>query len=153
MTDNETMSLNTVEAFFDALQSHNNSGIETLLDSDAVVTVATSFDGSQEPPFEFAGKEAAFGYLGSIGANFSQVAFSERRIHVVAGGGTVFVEAKGDLIVRSSGKPYRNVYVFKFTFDHGSITGLTEYGNPVTFAKAFDLPLGETPPPPQGGTV
>jgi ketosteroid isomerase-like protein len=57
-------------------------------------------------------------------------------------GGTVFAEARGDLIQAGTGTPYHNVYVFKFTLRDGQITHIAEYGNPVTFAKLAGMPVG-----------
>lgn len=148
MIEDPTNNLKSVEAFFRALETNQTNLFDTLLDEEAVVTAATSFDGSQEPAAEFKGKAAAAAYLRSIPANFSQVAFNNRQNFVTADGSVIFVESRGDLVVRSTGTPYRNVYIFKFGFRDGKLLSFVENGNPVTFAKAFGLPLGVNPPIP-----
>jgi hypothetical protein len=57
-------------------------------------------------------------------------------------GGTVFLEAKGDLVQAGTGTTYRNAYIFKFTFRGGQIAHIPEYANPVTFAKVAGMPIG-----------
>lgn len=82
-------------------------------------------------------------YVGTIFSNFSQVEIVDREVSVTDDGRIVFVEAKGDLIVADGGAPYRNVYVFRFTFDaEGLIAEIREYANPVPIAPIFGVPLG-----------
>ncbi len=57
-------------------------------------------------------------------------------------GSTVFMEAKGDLMQGATSAPYNNVYIFKFVFEGGKVIHISEYANPVTYAKLMGLPLG-----------
>ena len=74
--------------------------------------------------------------------NFTQAAVIDRKTFITDDGATVFVEGRGDLIQKSSGQPYRNLYVFRFTISDGKITDIREYGNPVIYAKALGLKVG-----------
>lgn len=39
-------------------------------------------------------------------------------------------------------RQYANLYLFKYQLRDGLICHISEYANPVTFAKVNDLPLG-----------
>jgi ketosteroid isomerase-like protein len=54
----------------------------------------------------------------------------------------VFVEGRGDLILKQTGQPYRNVYVFRFRISDEKITEIREYSDPVIYAQAFGLKIG-----------
>ena len=54
---------------------------------------------------------------------------------------TAFVEGRGDLIMKKTGQPYRNIYVFKFSIAEGNISAIREYANPVIYAKSQGLKL------------
>ena len=86
--------------------------------------------------------EKVLGYLRTILANFSRTALTDQHFVVSQDGDTVFMEAKGDLIQAGTGVAYHNVYVFKFVFANGAIVQISEYANPVTFAKLTGLPIG-----------
>jgi ketosteroid isomerase-like protein len=64
-------------------------------------------------------------------------------LHQVEGGTTVFVESRGN-IVMTSGREYRNRYVFRFDIDPdgGTIRRLREYYNPITSGLAFGRTIG-----------
>ena len=67
--------------------------------------------------------------------------FSDIENFVVGGKSTVFVEGRGN-IVMSSGRDYRNRYVFKFDIDGDKIVKLREYYNPITSGLAFGRKIG-----------
>jgi ketosteroid isomerase-like protein len=52
------------------------------------------------------------------------------------------VEGRGDLIVKQTGQPYRNICVFRFRISDGKITEIREYANSVIYAKALGLKVG-----------
>ena len=132
----------TVETLFAALESGDLDLIPPLLANDVVEVIPFAPHGRPEPFGVFAGREAVLGYLGNIVRRFSKRVLIDRAIYVTDDGGTVFVEGKGDLIEAGTGKPHRNVYVFKFVFRDGQIVHIAEYANPVTFAKLAGVPLG-----------
>lgn len=62
-------------------------------------------------------------------------------LHPVAGSATVFVESHGNIIM-SSGREYRNRYVFRFDIVGTTIRRLREYYNPITSGLAFGRKIG-----------
>ena len=62
--------------------------------------------------------------------------FIDRRITVSADGATTFVQARGDFLT-TDGRPYRNVYVFRFDWRAGTIVSWEEYANPMTIIRTF----------------
>lgn len=140
---NGNENLQTVEAFFSALERHDKDALVPLLAPEVVETIPFSSSGAPEPFSEFRGKEAVLGYLGQIIDNFARTVLVDKRFYVSDDGSAVFVEAKGDLVQAGTSAPYRNVYIFKFVFDEGGkVVHISEYANPVTFAKLVGMPLG-----------
>jgi Phenazine biosynthesis protein A/B len=74
--------------------------------------------------------------------NFKQAVMVDRQTFITDDGATVFVEGRGDLILKQTGQPYRNIYVFRFSISDGKITEIREYANPVIYAKALGLKVG-----------
>ena len=70
----------------------------------------------------------------------SLYAYEREQRHPWGNRNVVFAEAMGDMEM-ASGKPYRNMYVFRFDLEGNKIKKLIEYRNPVTAAIAFDRPL------------
>lgn len=138
----ETQNLETAKTFFNALEQHDVAMIEPFLAPEILEIIPFSNTGSPEPWKTYDGKEAVLGYLGQIVENFSRTVLLEKQFTVSNDGKVVFLEAKGDLIHAASGAPYNNLYVFKFTFAGGKITNISEYANPVPFAKLSGAPLG-----------
>ncbi|SEQ10403.1 Ketosteroid isomerase-related protein [Devosia sp. YR412] len=129
-------------AYLDALEAQDLEKITILMTDSPVIEIPFSSSGDTAPWFEFNGKEKALGYIGTIFQNFSQVKLNDRTTYLADDGKTAFVETKGDLIQRNTGASYRNVYVFKFTIQHGRISHVSEFTNPVAFAKLMGMPLG-----------
>ena len=100
--------------------------------------------GTPEPWYVFDGEEAVMGYMKMITENFSQNWLTDIAAVVSADGDTVFVEAKGDLVQRDSGQPYRNVYVFEFVLRDQKIVRISEYANPIPIAELLGEPLGSS---------
>lgn len=114
-------SRNTVETLFAALESGNLDMIRPHLAADIVEVIPYAPNGQPEPFGVFTGKEAVLRYLGDIVQGFSKRTLTDRAFYVTAGDGTVFVEAKGDLVQAGTGTSHRNEYLFKFTFRDGQI--------------------------------
>jgi ketosteroid isomerase-like protein len=97
---------------------------------------------SQHAEQVFDGNEAVLGYLQLILDKFKQAVLVYRQTFMTDDGATVFVEGRGDLIMKQTGQPYRNIYVFRFSISDGKITEIREYANPVIYAKALGLNVG-----------
>ena len=90
----------------------------------------------------FTGKAEVTAYIHTIIKNFRNIQFDSPQFTVSADGQTVFFEGQGQLLVADGNKPYTNVYVFKFVVRDGLLIHITEYANPVTYCRAFGIPLG-----------
>lgn len=133
----------SVEAYFDALRDHDTDAVATLLGEDVREVIPLAASGTPGPWFEFQGKQEVLAYVSTIFTNFIRVEMRDREVSVTEDGQTIFVEARGDLVVAATGDPYRNVYVFRFSFDaEGLMTEVREYANPVPIAPILGIPLG-----------
>ena len=54
---------------------------------------------------------------------------------------TRFVQARGDFVA-VDGRPYQNVYVFRFDWRQGKIVSWEEYANPIIIIRAFPQQYG-----------
>jgi ketosteroid isomerase-like protein len=68
--------------------------------------------------------------------------FTDRRITVSADGATTFVQTRGDFLT-TDGRPYRNVYVFRFDWLDDKIVSWEEYANPITILRTFPDQYGD----------
>ncbi|MFO7253704.1 MAG: nuclear transport factor 2 family protein [Actinomycetes bacterium] len=135
------------ERFYAALERRDRETIEALFAPEATITIRLSLDGSPEPLAVFRGRQEAMAYVDSVLANFERIALRGMTYTVSEDAGTVFVEATGDLVTSGTGRPYRNVYVFRLDVRDGRITAIREYANPITFAG---LGLAAAPAPSAG---
>ena len=134
--------LDMAQTFLKALEDHDLALVEPLLADDVTESLPLSNTGDPEPWLFFEGKEAVMGYLGQIVRDFSRVVMVDKEYSVTEDGGTVFVEAKGDLIYAETSAVYENVYVFKFVTRAGKIIRISEYANPIAYAKLVGFPIG-----------
>jgi ketosteroid isomerase-like protein len=80
------------------------------------------------PPIAtFRGKKAVLNYTHGLMGKFSRLKWVDATW--TAAGGHVYFAAKGDMIVKGSGKAYRNNYVMRFEFEGGRILRIYEYGD------------------------
>lgn len=129
-----------VEAFFSTKEKHDLEGLTALFADNVVYTFPLPASGAQENWFVYDGKDATVEYQRKTLGAFSQLKMRETQVTISAGGDTVFVEARGDYISKE-GKPYNNVYIFKFVLEGGKIAKVFEYANPVTYALLVGLPI------------
>ena len=131
-----------VKEYLTGLEEQDIETVAALLTDDATIEIPLSHTGALTPWFVFKGKGDSLGYIGTIFNNFGQVKLLNRAAYVAEDGHTVFVETTGDLVQRGTNASYRNKYVFKFTILDGRISHVSEYANPVTFAKLMGIDLG-----------
>jgi ketosteroid isomerase-like protein len=132
----------TAEQFIAALERLDAAPIVDLLADDVVEVLPFAASGGVEPAVVFDGKEAVMNVQNVIVQGFSAVEFVDLSFTGNADGQTVFVEAAGRRVQRRTGLVYENVYLLKFDFRDGLICRITEYSNPVAFAKFFGQPVG-----------
>ena len=129
-----------VHAFFSTKEQHDLEALTALLADDVVYTFPMPASGAQENWFVYEGKQATIEYQRKTLDAFSQLRMRETQVTVGESGAVVFVEARGDYVSKE-GKPYNNVYVFKFVLVGGKIAKVFEYANPVTYALLVGLPI------------
>ena len=129
-----------VEAFFSMKEKHDLEGLTALFADNVVYTFPLPASGAQENWFVYEGKDATVEYQRKTLEAFSQLKMRDVQITVSDDGNTAFVESRGDYVSKE-GKPYNNVYVFKFVLESGLIVQVFEYANPVTYALLVGLPI------------
>ena len=133
-------SKSVVEAFFDAKQRHDLKGLTALFADNIVYTFPLPASGAQENWFVYDGKLATVEYQRKTLEAFSQLTMRNKQFTISEDGNTLFVESLGDYITKD-GRPYKNVYIFKFVVEDGKIVKVFEYANPVTYAMLVGLPV------------
>jgi ketosteroid isomerase-like protein len=134
-----------VQRWFQTALAKDRAGTMALFTEDTVVEIPFNESGrTEEGAFRrYSGlveleafTEASHAAEGTMGA-------SDIELSQVEGGETIFVESRGN-IVMTSGREYRNRYVFRFDLDvaGGTVRRLREYYNPVTSGLAFGRPIG-----------
>jgi ketosteroid isomerase-like protein len=121
--------------FLDILEAADQAGMTAILDDQVVwSTPMSSGDAGEGEPAR--GREAFASRLGSISGLMRSARFTDRRIKASAVNTTTFVQTKGDFVT-ADGRPYQNVYVFRFDWRDGKIVSWEEYANPITIIQAF----------------
>ena len=137
---NQDTSKKIVEAFFYTKEKHDLEGLKALFADNIVYTFPLPASGAQENWFVYDGKDATVEYQRKTLDAFSQLKMRDIQVTIGANGDTVFVESRGDYVSKE-GKPYNNVYVFKFVLENGKIVKVFEYANPVAYALLAGLPI------------
>lgn len=134
-----------VQTFFDTKENHDLDGLVELFADEIVYTFPLPASGAQENWFVYDGKEATIEYQRKTLDAFSQLRMRDAQITISEDGSTVFVESRGDYLSKE-GKPYNNVYIFKFVINGDKIVRVFEYANPVTYAMLVGLPIAGRDP-------
>lgn len=122
--------------FLDVLETANWRATAEMLDEDVAWSTPMSFSGEPEDAEPARGRQAFESRLGAIGGLMRSARFADRRITVSADGATTFVQTRGDFVA-TDGRPYRNVYVFRFDWQDDKIVSWEEYANPLTILRTF----------------
>ncbi len=138
----QQQSLALVKTYFATKARRDKAAEDALFTEDVVHLIPLNPTGTPTPWFEYKGKKEVTDYQHQVLDNFSRLRMLDPRYTVSADGTTVFVEAKGDYLAVKGNKPYNNVYVFKFVVRDGQLAHVTEYANPVTYAKLMGMPIG-----------
>jgi ketosteroid isomerase-like protein len=121
--------------FLDLLEAGDHAHMAGMLDDHVVWSAPMSW-ASTEGGEPARGRKAFESRLGAITGLMRSVRFTDRRITASVGQATTFVQAKGDFVT-ADGRPYRNVYVFRFDWRDGKIVSWEEYANPITIIRTF----------------
>ncbi len=121
--------------FLDLLETGDQAAIAAMLDDQIVWSTPMSADGAADGDTA-RGLQAFGARVGAIASLMQSASFTDRRITASADEVTTFVQARG-AFVTADGRPYRNVYVFRFDWRDGKIVTWEEYANPVTIIRTF----------------
>jgi uncharacterized protein len=129
----------------DLLQQHiqtlvdDNSRWQTLITDDIVWELA--YAPSLGHPARLSGREAVVGhatwFVGAV-ENFS---FFDLRMYTIADPDGAVAEVRGEGLITSTGRTYRQDYVVFLRAAGGKIGFLREYFDPVRAAKALGTPI------------
>jgi len=128
--------------FLDLLEAGDARGVGAMLSAHVTWSAPMTATGNVDDAERTEGREAFQARLSSIGALMQSARFVDRRVTTSADGTTTFVQTRGDF--RSAdGRPYRNVYVFRFDWQDGKIVAWEEYANPITILRTFPDVYGD----------
>ncbi|MCF6473049.1 nuclear transport factor 2 family protein [Nonomuraea sp. MG754425] len=122
-----------------AFEHEDVAAVSAMLRDDSTFAIPLSFTGRKEDAARFTGRAEVLGYVKSAFATMGRIDFVDVKVSVIAGGKTSFVEAEGDFTT-ADGRPYRNVYVYRFDWRGGRMANGLEYANPITFCNTFSAP-------------
>ena len=132
-----------VQRFFLAALAKDALATMALYTADSVIEIPFNESGRTEEGAyrRYAGLAEITLFTEQSHAAEGEMGASDIELHRVEGGNTIFVESRGH-IVMSSGREYRNRYVFRFDIEGGTIRRLREYYTPVTSGLAFGRKIG-----------
>jgi ketosteroid isomerase-like protein len=135
-----------VQRWFQTALAKDKPGTMALFTDDSVVEIPFNESGrTEEGAFRrYSGLSELEGFTDASHAAEGTMGAWDIEVSQIEGGETIFVESRGN-IVMSSGREYRNRYVFRFDLDldRGTIRRLREYYNPVTSGLAFGRTIGQ----------
>lgn len=131
------------QAFFAALEGGDLGALEEMMHPEIVNTLPFAASGATDAGAMrvFDGREQVLAYFAGASQAIPEVAFEELEITLANDGAVAFVETRGDMRL-ADGREYRNLYVWRLSFEDGRIVEIVEYFNPVTAAEAFGRPVG-----------
>jgi ketosteroid isomerase-like protein len=135
-----TATTDLARAYFTALEQKDLGGLLAILTEDAVLEMPFDVAGTNKPRDLWQGSDGAAAHYGQAFTDVASITFTEVAISPTTDPNVVFAEALGDMAM-VNGRPYNNRYVFRFDLHDGKIRRIREYGNPVTSAISFGLPL------------
>jgi ketosteroid isomerase-like protein len=128
--------------FLDLLEAGDRAGVGRMLHPEVVWSPLMTFSGDAADAERAEGIVAFEARVTSIAALLRSVRFADRRVTTSADGLTTFVQTQGDFRT-ADGRPYRNVYVFRFDWRDGRIVNWDEYANPITILRTFPTEYSE----------
>jgi ketosteroid isomerase-like protein len=122
--------------FLDLLEASDRVSVRRMLHPDVVWSALMTASGDARDAARAEGLTAFQDRVNSIAALHRSARFADRRVTTSADGLTTFVQTQGDFRT-ADGRPYRNVYVFRFDWRDGQIVSWEEYANPITILRTF----------------
>ena len=129
----------------DLLQEHirtlvdHNTQWQTLIADDIVWELA--YAPSLGHPPRLSGREAVVGHASWFVGAVQNFRFFDLRLYALADPQGAIAEVKGEGLIKSTGRMYRQEYVLFLRAAGGRIAFLREYFDPVRAATALDTPI------------
>ena len=117
----------------------DNENWQTLIADDIVWELA--YAPSLGHPARLSGREAVVGHASWFVGAVENFRFFDLRIYPLTDPEGAIAEVKGEGLIRSTGRMYRQDYVVFLRAARGKIAFLREYFDPVRAAKALDTPI------------
>jgi ketosteroid isomerase-like protein len=133
------------KAYLVALQAKDKAAILSIVTDDFVLEVPMNTSGSNDLSDSWVGLEAASAGWDMAFSTIELLEYGELEITPGQDRNVAFAEGRG-VMRMANGRPYENVYIFRFDVAGGRIKRIREYANPVTAAVAFGMPLPQTEP-------
>lgn len=128
--------------FLDLLEAGDRAGVGRMLHPDVVWSALMTASGDAGDAERVEGIAAFQRRVNTIAGLHRSARFADRRVTTSADGLTTFVQTQGDFRT-ADGRPYRNVYVFRFDWRDGRIVSWEEYANPITILRTFPAEYAE----------
>lgn len=122
-----------VAAFFAALEAQDLESLAGLLSEDSLTVLPMSHGASVDPNKVLPGRAAGLAHYEGAFGRFETIRYTDHVVSVADEGRVVFVENRAECIL-ADGRPYANVYVWRFELEPGPagrIVGIREYVNPI----------------------
>ena len=126
-----------IEEFLDALEAMSIDRILNVWHDNGVQVMPYSPEGF---PTRLEGKEAIGRKYVTLVAKYKSVRIPDRVFHFTNDPNHVWVEYRGEIQIKATGKSYNNTHVSLFTLRNGRIIECKEYSNPIILLKAFGNP-------------
>lgn len=137
------VAMDVIRRWFTTMRAKDLPGLLALMTSDVVIELPFNESGrTEEGGFRrYTGLEEVRGFwAAAFRAEGKSHGQTSAELTLSADGRIAFLESRGNLTM-SSGKSYRNRYVFRFVIEGGKVIHLREYYNPITSAYAFGRPV------------
>jgi len=134
----------------DLLQQHiqtlvdDNAQWQTLIADDIVWELA--YAPSLGHPARLSGREAVVGHATWFVGAVENFRFFDLRVSALADPDAAVAEVKGEGLIKSTGRTYRQDYVVFLRAAGGKLAFLREYFDPVRAATALDTPILDLKP-------
>jgi ketosteroid isomerase-like protein len=122
-----------IEEFLDALEAMSIERFLNVWHDDGVQIMPYAIDGF---PVRLEGKEAIRRQYNTILTKHKSLRIPDRVFYFTNDPARVWVEFRGEVAVKATGKSYSNTYVCLFTLRDGRIIEYKEYSNPVILLNA-----------------
>lgn len=123
-----------IEEFLDALETMNMERFLNVWHDSGVQVMPYAPDGF---PTRLEGKEAIRRHYGVLLTEYKSMRIPDRAFHFTNDLNHVWVEFRGEILIKATGKSYNNTCVSLFTLRDGRIIEYKEYSNPISLLNAF----------------